>query len=101
MFVVRQIWIRGLLRNEVVEPVQQAYRPEQGHQVGDVHIASIFSNSNVINYSYNLNNTVNHYLIIVYSFWLHSQQETSLDRSEGTDLEKRILVEGAGFEPAT
>ena len=38
MFVGRQIWILGLLRNEVVEPVQQAYRPEQGHQVGDVHI---------------------------------------------------------------
>jgi len=33
-----QIRIRGLLRNQVVEPVQQANRPEQGHQVGDVHI---------------------------------------------------------------
>ena len=38
MFGGRQIWIRGLLRNQVVEPVQQADRPEQGHQVGDVHI---------------------------------------------------------------
>ena len=34
----RQVWILGLFRNQVVEPVQQTDRPEQGHQVGDVHI---------------------------------------------------------------
>ena len=33
-----QIRIRGLLWNQVTEPVQQADRPEQGHQVSDVHI---------------------------------------------------------------
>ncbi len=38
MFGGRQIWIRGLLRNQIVEPVQQADRSEQSHQVGDVHI---------------------------------------------------------------
>ena len=38
MFGGCQIWILGLLRNQVIEPVQQADRPEQGHQVGDVHI---------------------------------------------------------------
>ena len=38
MFGGRQIWIRGLLRNQIVEPIQQANRPEQSHQVGDVHI---------------------------------------------------------------
>ena len=34
----RQVWILGLFRDQVIEPVQQAYRSEQGHQVGDVHI---------------------------------------------------------------
>ena len=33
-----QVWILGLFRNQVIEPVQQANRSEQGHQVGDVHI---------------------------------------------------------------
>jgi hypothetical protein len=31
-----------------------------------VHIASVFSDANVINYSLNSNNAVNHYLIIAY-----------------------------------
>ena len=34
----RQVWILGLLRDQIIEPVQQAYLPEQGHQVGDVHV---------------------------------------------------------------
>ena len=38
MLRTRQVWILGLFRDQVIEPVQQAYLPEQGHQVGDVHI---------------------------------------------------------------
>ena len=33
-----QVWILGLFWDQVIEPVQQANRSEQSHQVGDVHI---------------------------------------------------------------
>ena len=33
-----QIWILGLLWDQVVEPVQQTNWSEQSHQIGDVHV---------------------------------------------------------------